>query len=338
MKVCVFGAGAIGGHLAVRLAKGGAEVSVVARGGILDAIRSRGLTINAPDGPSTAHLRATDDPRDLGPQDAVIVTAKGHHLPGVAAGIAPLLGPDTPVAFVMNGIPWWYFDRHGGELEGHPLPALDPGGAIRRAVGVERTIGGVVYSACTVTEPGVIFVEHGSNRVILGEPDGTLSDRVKRLAAALEAGGLGAPVVPDIRREVWLKLVSNLSNGPLSLCTRQDVATTVSDPAIERFYRAALDEAAAVARALGQETRLDVDDRLRFGRALHHRASILQDLDAGKPVELDAMGIVPLHLARLVGVETPILDMWIAMARMVARHHGLYPAEDPPRSEAEPVA
>ncbi|WP_376094882.1 ketopantoate reductase family protein [Roseomonas sp. CCTCC AB2023176] len=324
MRICVFGAGAIGGHLAVRLANGGAEVSVVARGAYLDAIRSRGLTINAPDGSWTIHPKASADPGELGPQDAVIVTAKGYHLPGVAAGIGPLLGPETPVAFVMNGIPWWYFDRHGGELDGHPLPNLDPGGAIRRAVGVGRTIGGVVYSACTVTEPGVVFVEHARNRVILGEPDGTVGERVTRLAEALKAGGIGAPVVPDIRREVWLKLVSNLSNGPLSLCTRQDVATTLSDSALLPFYRTALEEAAAIARALGQDTGLDVEERIRVGHGLHHRPSILQDLDAGKQVELEAMAIAPLQLARLVGVETPILDLWVAMGRMAARHAGAY--------------
>lgn len=327
MKVCVFGAGAIGGHLAVRLARGGAEVSVVARGATLDAIRARGITIHTPDGAFTAHPRASDTASDLGIQDAVIVTAKSHQLPGVAAGIGGLLGEATPVAFVTNGIPWWYFDRHGGPLDGHPLPNLDPSGAVRRGVGIARTIGGVVYSACTMTEPGVIHVEHARNRVILGEPDGTMSERAGRLAAVLEVGGLTAPVVPDIRREVWRKLVANLSSGPLALLTRQDLATTVSDPAVEPYFLKALAEAAAIARALGQDTGMDVTDRAKAGGSLRHRPSILQDLDAGKPVELEAMGIAPLQLARLVGVETPVLDLWIAMARMAARHAGAYPGE-----------
>ncbi len=180
MKICVFGAGAIGGHLAARLAHGGADVSVVARGAHLAAIRANGLRLEAPDANFTVKVAATDDPATLGPQDAVLVTVKAPALGSVAASIAPLLGPDTPVVFVINGIPWWYFDQHGGALDGTPLDSLDPGGAVRAAIGPARAIGGVVYSACTVTAPGVIEVEHLRNRLVLGELDGTLSARASR--------------------------------------------------------------------------------------------------------------------------------------------------------------
>ncbi len=324
MRIAVFGAGAVGGHFAARLAKGGAEVSVVVRGPTLAAIRARGLRAETTEGVIEARVRASDDPAELGRQDAVIVTAKAHHLPGVAAGIGPLLGPGTPVVFALNGIPWWYFDRHGGPWDGHPLPRLDPGGAVRRAVGVGRTIGGVIYSACTIVEPGVIRVANAGGQLILGEPDGTISDRARRVAAALEAGGLAAPVVPDIRREVWRKLVSNLTNGPLALVTRQDLATTIGDPVLGPRQSVALGEAAAIAAGLGQDLGPEAVEAARGNRGLRHRPSILQDLDAGKRLELDAMAVVPLELARLAGVATPILDEWVAMARLSARFHGVY--------------
>jgi 2-dehydropantoate 2-reductase len=326
MKICVFGAGAIGGHLAGRLANGGAEVSVVARGAYLAAIREKGLTVKAPDGTFHSRPAATDDPAALGQQDAVIVTAKGPALPSVAAAIAPLLRPDTPVAFVMNGIPWWYFDHHGGTLDGTPLPALDPGGAVRRAVGVERTIGGVVYSACTVTEPGTVVVEHARNRVILGELDGRISKRAEALAAALKAGGLGAPVVPDIRKEIWLKLMANLANGPLCILTRQGIGNVIEDPTLRAALRTGLLEAGSIARGLGIEAEMDVDARIALSKGLAHKPSILQDLEAGKPMELEAMMIQPLALARLAGVETPVLDLLVALSRQAGEAAGLYGA------------
>jgi 2-dehydropantoate 2-reductase len=214
MRICVYGAGAIGGHIASRLVRGGAEVSIVARGAHLAAIRDNGLTVHGHDGTHHSRPAASDDPREIGPQDAVIVTVKGPALPSVAAGIAPLLGPDTPVAFVMNGIPWWYFDQHGGPHDGLRLPEADPGEALRSAIGTARTIGGVVYTAAEVVAPGVVHSEHGNIRVILGELDGRISDRASAIAAVMEAGGLPSPVSPDIRREVWMKLLGNLAGGP----------------------------------------------------------------------------------------------------------------------------
>jgi 2-dehydropantoate 2-reductase len=324
VKVCVFGAGAIGGHLAGRLAQGGAQVSVVARGSYLAAIREKGLTVTSPEGSFHARLAATDDPVELGPQDAVVVTVKGQALPGVAATIGPLLGPQTSVTFVMNGIPWWYFDHHGGPMEGTALPALDPDGAVRRAVGVERTIGGVVHSACTVTEPGVVHVETTGSRVILGEPDGRISERAKALAAALEAGGLVAPVVPDIRREVWLKLVSNMTFGPLCLLSRQGIGPTLQDPGIREAARLCLEEGLAVARGLGLGAEMDAAKRVAAASRVAHKPSILQDMEAGKPLEMEAMVIQPLALARMAGVATPMLDLTVGLARKAAEATGQY--------------
>ncbi|HEY4174667.1 MAG TPA: 2-dehydropantoate 2-reductase, partial [Rhodopila sp.] len=206
MKICIYGAGAIGGHLAARLYKAGAEVSVIARGAHLAAIQANGLTVHAVDGEHRAPVQASADPAELGRQDAVFVTVKAPALPAVAASIGPLLGADTAVAFVMNGIPWWYFDHLAGPHEGTPLPRIDPDNALRRALGAGRTIGGVVYSASAVVEPGVVDVEQPKSRFILGEPDGSMSDRVTTLAGLITKGGVSGEATPAIRTEIWNKL------------------------------------------------------------------------------------------------------------------------------------
>jgi 2-dehydropantoate 2-reductase len=335
MKICVFGAGAIGGHVAARLALGGAETSVVARGAQLEAIRSKGLTVEAPDGSHRLRL-AAGTAAELGPQDAVIVTVKAPALPQVAEAIAPLLGPDTAVAFVMNGIPWWYFDRHGGALDGRRLAAVDPGDAMRRAVGVGRTLGGVVYSACTVTEPGVIRAEHANNRVILGEVDGRPSPRAEAIAGFLTKGGISGEVTGEIRREIWMKLMGNLSQGPFTILSRQGMAGTLADPAVRAAARRAMQEAVDVAAALGQGFDFALDERLAASMKLSHKPSILQDLELGRPMEIDALFRVPLELARLAGVETPTLDLSVGLATQAAVAAGLYapPPEPAPASSA----
>jgi len=323
MKICVFGAGAIGGHVAARLAMGGAETSVVARGAQLAAIREKGLTITAPDGTHTVSVKA-GDAAAVGPQEAVIVTVKAPSLPQVAEAIGPLLKPDTTVAFVMNGVPWWYFDRHGGELDGRRLPAIDPGDALRKAIGIERTLGGVVYSACTVTEPGHIVTEHANNRVILGEVDGSDSPRAQAIAGYLSKGGISGEVTKQIRREVWMKLMGNLSQGPFTILSRQGIAGTLADPVVRAAVRRAMQESMAIASALGQGFEFDLDKRLAGSGKLVHKPSILQDLELGRPMEVDALFRVPLELARLVGVETPTLDLSVALATQAATAAGLY--------------
>jgi len=324
MKICVFGAGAIGGHVAGRLAKGGADVSLVLRGANLAAVHEKGLEVRAADGVHHSHPRASADPAELGVQDAVIVTVKAPALPSVAASIAPLLGPETAVAFVMNGIPWWYFDKHGGPMDGKRLPEVDPGDALRSAIGIERTIGGVVYSACTVIEPGVVNVASPTNRVILGEIDGRLSPRAERIAAVLEAGGMGCPVSTDIRKEVWAKLMGNLSGGPLCLLSRRNLAETLSDPVVLEAAIRMNDEGAAIAAALGREVGLSGADRIARSMGTRHKPSILQDLELGRPMEVASLFRLPLELARLVGVATPTLDLTIALATHAAIAAGLY--------------
>lgn len=324
MRIAVFGAGAIGGHIAFRLARGGADVSVVARGRYLEAIRARGITVRARDVTDTVRVTASDDPRELGEQEAVITTAKAHSLPGIARSIHPLLGPDTPVAFVVNGIPWWYFHRHGGAHDERRIERLDPGGALWDGMGVARAIGGIVYSACTVVEPGVVQVENATSRVILGEPDGTISPRAEAIAAALRAGGMGGEVTPDIRLAVWEKLAGNMGNGPLAILAGRAMKDYMAQPAIYQAAIRAMEECHAIARAWGCVVTADAAKRAATNAASAHKPSILQDLELGKPMEVDAQLVVPLELARLAGVETPMLDLTIALAVERARAAGLY--------------
>lgn len=324
MKACVFGAGAIGGHLAARLAMGGADVSVIARGAHLAAMQAQGLRIRAPDGEFTLQVTATDDPATLGPMDVVFATVKAPALGSVAATIAPLLGPDTPVVFVMNGIPWWYFDQHGGALDGTRLEALDPGGAVRAAIGPARTIGATVYSSCTVIEPGLIFVEHARNRLVVGELDGSISPRCRVLAQPLEAAGWKVEITPDIRSAVWSKLLLNIAGGPVAVLTTQPGSRNLTEPAIEAAIRANYREAEAIARALGCNPQIDVEASLANSRKTAHKPSILQDLELGRPMEVATIFDAPLQLARLAGVATPSLDLLVALARVRAKAAGLY--------------
>ena len=324
MKVCVFGAGAVGGHAAARLARGGAEVSVVARGEHLAAMQARGLEVRAPDATFRATVTASDDPARLGPQDVVLVTLKAPSLRAMAAAIAPLLGPDTAVAFAMNGIPWWYFYQEGGPHDGRRLDRIDPGGVVWDAVGPARAIGGVVNSACTVIEPGVVQVANAHSRITLGEPDGALSPRVEALAAALRAGGMGSKAVPDIRTRIWTKLMTNISSGPMGVLTGQPGSALFKEAACCDALRRIAAEIGAVAAAMGCRVAADPEKQIANSLALRHTASIVQDLQRGRPMEVDAIYTVPLDLARLAGVPTPTLDLLVTLTRLRARGAGLY--------------
>ena len=324
MKICIFGAGAIGGHVAARYARGGADVSVVARGAYLEAIRANGLTIAAPDATFTARVRASADPAELGPQDAVIVTVKAPALPTVAATVAPLLGPETPVAFAMNGIPWFYFDFHGGRLDGHVLARLDPGGALRRAIGPRRAIAGVVYSACTVQEPGHIAVEHGRNRIVFGEPDNRRSARTEALAEPLRQGGFRVDVTDRMRDAIWEKLFLNLASGPLAVLAQSAPAGYAREPGVADAIRRIVAEAMGIAQALGCAPASDVETQIERATTMTHKPSILQDLELGRPMEVDSIFAATLDLARLARVPTPTLDLLIALLKTRARVAGLY--------------
>lgn len=316
MKVCVFGAGAIGGHLAFRLARAGEEVAVVARGAILEAIRARGLTVEAADGTSTLPLRAEQDPARLGPQDAVFVTVKAPALPSVAAGIAPLLGPATEVVFVMNGIPWWFFHGMGGTEEGLAIPALDPEGALAARIPPARVVGGVIYSACTVLSPGRIHVENRRSRLILGKPDGSLPEWLAALAARLTSPGLLTETSPRIRDWVWSKWLLNLTSGPFSLLTGRAPREMYQEPALADAARTLIAEGQALARAYGSVIAADAEAQVRQYLNMSHKPSILQDFEQGKPLERAALFEVPLWLAERRGLAMPLLALLTALVRL----------------------
>ncbi|MEA2767535.1 MAG: 2-dehydropantoate 2-reductase [Acetobacteraceae bacterium] len=324
MKICIYGAGAIGGHLAARLHKAGAEVSVIARGAHLAAIQANGLTVHAVDGEHHTPVRASADSAELGPQDAVFVTVKAPALPAVAASIKPLLGIDTPVAFVMNGIPWWYFDHLPGPHQGKSLPRIDPDDALRKALGPDRAIGGVVYSASAVTAPGVVHVEQPKSRVILGEPDGTMSDRVLTLSGLITKSGISGEATPAIRTEIWNKLISNLAGGTLAVLTGSAPKGIYVEPATEQAALRMMQEATAIAQALGADPLTDHARRIGGQRSMDHKPSILQDLELGRPMEIDGMFDAPLALAQLAGVEVPTLELLVALCKLRARSAGLY--------------
>ncbi len=325
MRICVFGAGSVGGYLAGFLAKGGNDVSVVARGAHLAAIRANGLTVETPDGSINAKLAASDNPAELGPQDAVLVTVKAPALPQVAATIAPLLGPDTAVAFPMNGIPWWYFHAHGGPLDGQRLARLDPDNALWNTIGPQRAIGGVFWPACSVPAPGVVRLLSGAGRgTVFGEPDGRTTPRIEALAAAFRASELPATIVPDIRTLIWQKLSFNLSAGPMCVLTQSAVRDTQREAALVECSRRMVAEAEAIAAAMGHRLDIDMERVVATNASLAHRPSILQDLEAGRPMEIDALYTVPLEMARMVGVPAPTLELLVSIIKVKARAAGLY--------------
>lgn len=324
MKVCIFGAGAIGGHLAARLAAGGADVSVVARGAQLDAIRRNGITVRAPDGELTATMRASDSPAELGAQDVVIVCVKATALTAIATTIAPLLTPETEVIFVNNGIPWWYFHGVGGAAEGQRLPLLDPDGGIWRAIDPSRVVGGVIYSACTVTEPGVIDVKSPRNHLILGTPDARPSPAADAIVATLTEGGMTGAVTPRIRDDIWSKLLVNLSMGPIAVLAGCPQGLALQQPACSNALRQILDEAARIAVAFGARPDYSADRQLSTIGKLMHKPSLLQDLEQGRPMEIDAVLQTPLDLARQAGVDTPVLDLLVTLVKLRASAAGCY--------------
>jgi 2-dehydropantoate 2-reductase len=320
LRICIFGAGAIGGFIAGYLARAGSTVSVVARGEHLAAIRAHGLTVEAPDETFTVAVRASDDPAELGAQDAVLVTVKAPALPGVALQMAPLLGADTPVAFLTNGVPWWYFHGHGGAFDGRNIALLDPDDVIWNAIG-RRTVGGIAWPASSVPRPGVVRVMSPKSRpTILGAMDGVTTPGITALASALTAAGLPVEIETRIRDRIWEKLAFNLSAGPLCVLTETPVRDTHAEPALVAASRRVVAETAALVAALGLRSVIDVERMVAINTSLGHRPSILQDLMAHRPMEVDALYNVPLQLAELMGVPMPTLDLLASLIRAKVAH------------------
>lgn len=337
MKICIYGAGAIGGYLATGLAGvDGVELSLIARGAHLAAMRANGLTLKRKDGEvTTVKVSASDDPNDFGPQDVVFNCLKAHQAWQSAEHLAPLLGDDTAVVTCQNGAPWWYFHALEGEYRDRRLDAVDRGDRQWNIIGPERVIGCSVYPATAISEPGVITHIYG-DKFALGEPDGTVSPRIERISQVLEQGGFKAPVLDDIRSEIWLKLWGNLCFNPISALTRATLDVVATDPGTRALARAMMLEGQQVAEKLGAHFRVDVERRINgAARVGAHRTSMLQDLEAGKAMEIDALVTAVQEMGRIVGVATPVLDGVLALVQQLARTHGLYPTYPEPDSSEQ---
>jgi 2-dehydropantoate 2-reductase len=324
MKICIFGAGAIGGYMGAKLAKAGADVSLVARGPHLTAMRDKGLTLIEEEGSFTVPVTASDNPADLGPQDYIIITLKAHSVPPVVDKMQPLMDSNTTIVSGVNGVPWWYFHGLEGPLAETQLESVDPGGAQWNGFGPKRVLGCVVYPAAEVIEPGTIRHIEG-NRFSLGEPSGEKSERAMLLSQALNSVGLKAPVRPRIRDEIWVKLWGNLSFNPISALTHATLDVLCTDSGTRAVARAMMLEAQHIAEKLGVKFPIDVDRRIDGGAAVGaHRTSMLQDLDAGRPMEIDALVSAVQELGRLTDTPTPTIDTVLALIRLRARSAGLY--------------
>ena len=322
MKFCIYGAGAIGGYLGAELALSGNQVTLIARGPHLKAIQKNGLTLVKEGESKTVDVSCTDDPTQAGPQDYVIITLKAHSVSGIVEQMLPLLGPDTPLVTAQNGIPWWYFHKLQGSWEGHQLESADPGGKIWKTLGPERAIGCVVYPSCEIVEPGVIRHIQGK-RFMLGEPDGTRSDRIMALSEALTPSGLKAPVRTKIRDDIWLKLWGNVSFNPVSVLTLATLEQITAHEGVRGVIRNMMTEAQSVAAQLGVQFPVDVDKRIGWAADVGaHKTSMLQDLEMSRPMEIDALVSTVAEMGRLADVPTPTIDVVLSLVRLRAQMAG----------------
>lgn len=324
MKVCIYGAGAIGGYVGVQLKRAGVDVSLVARGAHLEAMKKNGLKLLIDGEERVEHIPCSDNPAELGPQDYVIVALKGHSVPGVVDAMQPLLGNDTAVVTAVNGVPYWYYYKHGDQLEGRTLESVDPGGKQWAGLRPERAIGCIVYPATEVVAPGVIQHVYG-DKFPLGEPSGEITDRVTKLSEAFAAGGLRAPVLPNIRDELWLKLWGNLCFNPISALTHATLDTIASDPGTRAVAKSMMLEAQEIAIQSGVNFRVGVERRIDGAGAVGaHKTSMLQDLERSRAMEIDPLVTVVQEMGRLAGIPTPTIDIVLALVRQRAQIAGCY--------------
>jgi len=324
MKIAIYGAGAIGGYLGALLADAGAQVTLIARGPHLAAIRDKGLALEMNGQTTVRKVAATDDPSQAGPQDHVIIALKAHSVPAVVDAMQPLLGPDTAVVTAVNGVPWWYFHGLEGPWKDRRLESVDPGGRQWDGIGPQRAIGCVVYPACDVPEPGLVRHIEG-DRFVLGEPSGEKTQRIMALAEIMRAAGFKTPVKPGIRDEIWIKLWGNLCFNPVSALTGATLEQIGTDPGTRAVCRAMMLEARAIGEKLGVRFAIDVERRMDGAVAVGaHKTSMLQDFEKGRPMEIDALVTVVAELGRITGEATPAIDMVLALVQQKAELAGLY--------------
>jgi len=331
-KICIYGVGAIGGWMGAGLAAlEGVQVSAVARGRTLAALQANGLLVRrSADGAAMREaaypVRASDDPAKLGAQDLVIVAVKAPAMAGVAERMAPLLAPHTTVLTAMNGVPWWFLQGFGGRLAGTALSSVDPQGRIARGIAAHHVVGCVVHASCSIDEPGVIRHRFG-NGLIVGEPSGEATERVRALHALLQRAGFEATLSPQIQKDIWYKLWGNMTLNPICAFTGATSMQVLDDELVRDFVTRVMLEAREIGARIGVPIAELPEDRHRVTRQLgDFKPSMLQDVLAGKAVELDALVPSVCELGQLVGVPTPFTDALLGLARLHARVHGLYPA------------
>ena len=324
-KIAIYGAGAIGGWMGAKLAAVGCNVSVVARGAALDALRAHGLRLREGDAETTCPVQASDDPAALGVQDLVVVSVKAPGMAEVARRIGPLIGPRTIVLTAMNGVPWWFLQGFGGPVAGRTLESVDPGGAIAQAIPAAQVIGCVVHASCSVDAPGVIRHRAG-NGLIVGEPAGGETPRVKALTDLLTQAGFNVTLSPQIQRDVWYKLWGNMTVNPVCAMTGATSDRALDDELVRGFISAVMLEAKAIGARIGIPIAEQPEDRHQVTRKLGAmRPSMLQDVEAGKPVEIDALVSAVRELGQLTQVPMPFTDALLGLSRLHARVRGLYP-------------
>jgi 2-dehydropantoate 2-reductase len=324
VKIAIFGAGAIGGYLGAKLAKAGVDVTLIARGPHLAAIKANGLTLHTLDESFTVRPNATDDPAQAGEQDFVFLTIKSNSAPAIAASLKPMLRENTGVVTAMNGLPFWYFHKLGGPQEGRRLKSVDPDDLMWTHIGPQRAIGCVLDPAATIEAPGVIRHAY-SDRVPIGEPDGSRSDRIQALSKAMIAAGLKAPVRPRIRTDIWIKLWGNVCFNPLSALTGATLDVLATDAELAPLVMALMSEARAVGEALGIDFLIDTPKRIAGAAdAGAHKTSMLQDLESGRPMEIDPIVGAVVEIGRMLNMPTPTIDIVLALVRRRAIEAGCY--------------
>ena len=329
MKIAVVGAGAIGAYVGAALARGGADVHLLARGEHLAAMRRDGVTVRSPRGDFRAHPHATDDPAEVGPADIVFLGLKAYSYAGAGPLLRPLLRPGTGVVAAQNGIPWWYFHGLPGPYEGRRVEAVDPGGAVSAVIPPAQAIGCVVYSSTEIESPGVIRHVEGT-RYSIGEPDGSISDRCIAFSQAMVAGGLKCPIEKDLRSDIWLKLMGNVAFNPISVLTGATMGEIAVHPGTRELVLGMMRETAAIAASLGNPPRISVERRFEgAARVGDHKTSMLMDFEAGKPLESDALLKAPVELARLAGVPATNLETVNALIDLLTQNSTYRHAQKP---------
>jgi len=323
MKIAIVGAGAIGAFLGAMLARAGEDVSMIARGAHLRAMQEHGVRVRGEIGDFQTDVQATDDPKTVGEVDVVVLTLKTHSVPAMVASLRPMLGPDTSVVTAQNGFPWWYFHRQGSEWEGTHLESVDPGGLINQHIGPARVIGCVVYPSTEIVEPGVVWHTEGT-RFAIGEPDGSKSERCRRIAESFINAGLRCPIRTNIRHDIWVKLMGNVAYNPISALTRATLIEIVQCPETRALAAAIMTEVDAVARKLGIDMGISVEQRLEGAEKVgQHKTSMLQDIEAGKPTELEAIVGAMIELGDKLGIELPNTKSVYACVKLLEQHASL---------------